>query len=115
MATAFGVNLSKDLRFLRKTLLAYSEQEVTLIDNLTPAENIAFICKFLGIKHHEAVIKQTLKEFDLFDCAHINVKDTSAVDRKKLSLAVNLISGARVILLDAPTDGMTIGEKRAMW
>ena len=57
MATAFGVNLSKDLRFLRKTLLAYSEQEVTLIDVLTPAENLDFVCKFLGIKHHDEIVK----------------------------------------------------------
>lgn len=33
----------------------------------------------------------------------------------KLSLAITLIGDAKVVLLDAPTDGMNIAEKRAMW
>ena len=62
-ATAFGVNIFKDLRFLRKTLLAYSEQKVTLLETLTPAENIEFVCKFLGISNQEEGVKQTLMDF----------------------------------------------------
>ena len=33
----------------------------------------------------------------------------------KLSLAITLIGDAKVVLLDAPTDGMNIAEKREMW
>ena len=62
-ATAFNVNLFKDMRFLRKNLLAYSEQEPTLLGTLTPAENIAFMCKFLGIENHKEIVKQTLADF----------------------------------------------------
>ena len=114
-AIAFGVNLCRDLRFLRRTLMAYSEQDVTVLGTLTPAENIEFVCKFLGIKHHEEIVKQTLVDFELLECAHINARFISPVGLKKLSLAMTLISGAKVILLDAPTDGMNIAEKRTMW
>ena len=33
----------------------------------------------------------------------------------KLSLAITLIGDAKVVLLDTPTDGMNIAEKREMW
>ena len=42
-------------------------------------------------------------------------KHISHVDQMKLSLAITLIGDAKVVLLDAPTDGMNIAEKRAMW
>lgn len=113
--TAFDVNLFKDLRFLRKTLLAYSEQDVTLLGTLTPAENIEFVCRFLGLPNIDELVKKTLIDFELLDTANISARILSPVVRKKLSLALTLISGAKVILLDTPTDGMNIAEKRTMW
>ena len=113
--TAFDVNLFKDLRFLRKTLLAYSEQDVTLLGTLTPAENIEFVCRFIGLPNIDELVKKTLIDFELLDTANIITKILPTVVRKKLSLALTLISGAKVILLDTPTDGMNIAEKRTMW
>ena len=114
-ATAFGVNLFKDLRFLRKNLLAYSEQDVTVFGTLSVKENIIFMCKFLGFENEEEIAKKALADYDLHSCAHILANQISDVNKKKLSLAMTLISGAKVILLDAPTDGMNIAEKRIMW
>ena len=114
-ATAFGVNLFKDLRFLRKNLLAYSEQDVTLFGTLSVSENITFMCKFLGFKNHDEIAKKALSDYDLHACAHVTANQISLMDKKKLSLAMTLISGAKVILLDAPTDGMNIAEKKIMW
>ena len=56
-ATAFGVNLFKDLRFLKKNLLAYSEQQVTLLGQLTPVEHIIFMCKFLGFDNIDEAVQ----------------------------------------------------------
>lgn len=47
-ATAFGVDIHKAARFQKHSLLAYSEQDVTLIENMSPVENIKFMCRFLG-------------------------------------------------------------------
>ena len=109
------MNLFKDLRFLRKNLLAFSEQDVTVFGTLSVKENIIFMCKFLGFENQEQIAKKAMADYDLHSCAHILANQISEVNKKKLSLAMTLISGAKVILLDAPTDGMNIAEKRIMW
>ena len=95
--------------------MAYSEQNVTLIEQMTPIENIRFICKFFGIEHEDDTVRKIISDYHLQACSNINVSMCSTVDKRKLSLAMSLMCSCKVLLLDSPTCGMDIATKRTMW
>jgi len=59
-ATAFGVDLFSSLRFTKNNFLSIALQKETLIDNMTPDEQIRFSCRFMGISDIEATIENIL-------------------------------------------------------
>ena len=55
-ATAFGIDLFNSLRFTTGNFLSLSLQKEALIENMTPAEHIMGICKFMGIESIESTV-----------------------------------------------------------
>ena len=79
------------------------------MEQLTPVENIRFMCKILGYENeNDEFVQKILSSYDLHSCANINVSACSRVQRKKLSLALCLESDCKVLLLDEPTLGMDL-------
>ena len=56
IATAYGIDLLNSLRFTTDNFLSLALQKEALVENLTPAEHILGICKFMGIEDIEATV-----------------------------------------------------------
>lgn len=56
-----------------------------------------------------------LKDVDLYSSKNIMAKNLSGGNRRKLSVAIALIGGSKLILLDEPTAGMDLTARRKLW
>ena len=56
-----------------------------------------------------------MHDFELDDIQNITAKNLSAGQRRKLSIAISLVGGSKVIFLDEPSSGMDITSRRNLW
>jgi len=91
------------------------QQEDMLFDYLTVLEHLELFqdLKLGKINHDE--INNILKEFDLIDKENCSCGKLSYGQKRKLSIAIFLISNFPIILLDDPTSGMDPESKKAFW
>ena len=91
------------------------QHEDILFEYLTVLEHLELFqnLKLGKINHDE--INNILKELDLIDKENYPCRDLSYGEKKKLSIALPLISNFRIILLDEPTSGIDPSSKRAIW
>jgi ATP-binding cassette subfamily A (ABC1) protein 3 len=92
-------------------------QHDVLFDLLTPEEHLDIFCDFKGVD--KAVKQEEIKKM-LIDVDVLHHKDTMASQlsggsRRKLSVAIALIGGSKLVLLDEPTSGMDLSARRKLW
>lgn len=114
-AFAYGKDLFKGYRFSKKNFLALVDSDPILIQMMTPANHIKFVCKLLGDDDPDEIAERVLAEFNLTECADILVIKLSMMQKRLLSIAMTIIGKTKVILLDEPTLGMDHGSKRFVW
>jgi len=56
-----------------------------------------------------------LHDVDVFGSKDIEAKNLSGGNRRKLSVAIALIGGSKLVLLDEPTAGMDLSARRKLW
>lgn len=54
-------------------------------------------------------------DVDVIGGKDIEAKNLSGGNRRKLSVAIALIGGSRLVLLDEPTSGMDLSARRKLW
>ena len=74
-------------------------------------------CIFKGYESDniDEEIDKTLHDFELEQIQNITAENLSAGQRRKLSIAISLIGGSKVIFLDEPSSGMDITSRRNLW
>ena len=95
-------------------ICAYVMQDDILSENLTPKESITFAANIkLNIENakKENRIKELIKQFGLEKCQNTRIgnveqKGISGGERKRTSIAYEIVSDQQVIILDEPTTGM---------
>ncbi|VDM62451.1 unnamed protein product [Angiostrongylus costaricensis] len=86
-----------------------------LFNSLTVIEHLEFFCKLKG---REYFVKEAV---DLLKRLKIDFKMTSRAgvlsggQKRKLSLAIALIGGSEIVMLDEPTSGMDPGARHETW
>ncbi|KAE9414291.1 hypothetical protein Angca_002832, partial [Angiostrongylus cantonensis] len=86
-----------------------------LFNSLTVMEHLEFFCKLKG---REYFVKEAV---DLLKRLKIDFKMTSRAgvlsggQKRKLSLAIALIGGSEIVMLDEPTSGMDPGARHETW
>ena len=109
--------LSSDNMDTFRTVLGICPQHDVLFDDLTIREHLEMFCIFKGYTSNdlENEINKTIHDFELDEIQNIIAKNLSAGQRRKLSIAIALIGGSKIIFLDEPSSGMDITSRRNLW
>lgn len=92
-------------------------QAATVDELLTGRENLAMIGGLYGIGRKElrARSEELLEQFSLTDAGDKVVRDYSGGMRRRIDLAVSLISSPPVLFLDEPTTGLDPHSRNELW
>jgi ATP-binding cassette subfamily A (ABC1) protein 3 len=88
-----------------------------LFDLLTPREHLEIFCAFKGVAESEIEheIDEMIDDVDLITNEFSLAKNLSGGNKRKLSVAIALIGGSRLVFLDEPTSGLDLGARRNLW
>ena len=98
-----------------RAAISLTAQEAAVDGVLTGAENLRMMARLRRVKNAKAVTNDLLERFDLADAADRRVETYSGGMRRRLDLAMSLISKPEVIFLDEPTTGLDPRSRLAVW
>ncbi len=100
-----------------KTEIGISPQETSVAENLTVRENLEFMAAVYGFD--KAKIKKRsddmIKLFSMGEVENARAKTLSGGWKRKLSIAMALISEPKILFLDEPTLGLDVLARRELW
>ena len=103
--------------FAVKKLIGVSPQDTILSERLNCWENLALIGKVHGLSSNEVKerSKELLETMGLMERAKDQVRKFSGGMKRRLSIAMALVSNPQVLFLDEPTLGLDPQARRAIW
>lgn len=108
-----GFNLDTDINKI-KEIIDISPQETSVANNLTVMENLEFFANIYGT-NNEKDIKEIVEIFKLTDVLNQRAKTLSGGYKRRLSVAIALISKPKILFLDEPTLGLDVLARRELW
>lgn len=111
-----GVDTKNDPESVKR-LISLTGQYATVDELLTGEENLMMMGRLnhLGRKAAKRRTDELLKQFNLVDAAKRPAKSYSGGMRRRLDIAISLLSTPKVIFLDEPTTGLDPRSRRSMW
>ena len=97
-----------------KEIIDISPQETSVANNLTVKENLDF---FANIYNNNDVktINEIIDIFNLNEVLNQRAKTLSGGYKRRLSIAIALISKPKILFLDEPTLGLDVFARRELW
>ncbi len=111
--TISGFDLDKDINKI-KEIIDISPQETSVANNLTVMENLEFFANIYNVNQVET-ISEIIKTFNLSEVLNQRAKTLSGGYKRRLSIAVALISKPKILFLDEPTLGLDVFARRELW
>ncbi len=96
-----------------KSIIGISPQETSVAENLSVRENLVFMAQVYGLKESRA--DDMIKLFNMQEVENSRAKTLSGGWKRKLSIAMALISEPEVLFLDEPTLGLDVLARRELW
>lgn len=114
--TIGGEDLASNYNSL-KNLIGYVPQQDIVYDNLTLERMLHYTAKLRapqdsGVEEIQASIDQALAMVKLSDKKDVMIKSLSGGQKKRASIAVELLSDPKLFFLDEPTSGLDPGTER---
>lgn len=91
-----------------------SPQETAVAHNLTVRENLDFFASLYNTRD-EAYISSVVNAFSLEEVENQRAKTLSGGWKRRLSIAIGLISKPKILFLDEPTLGLDVIARRELW
>lgn len=115
-AEVFGTDIFEDMSTIRQFMGVCPQHDI-LFDLLTPEEHLEIFCDFKGVPRAEQPeqIKKMLIDVDVYHHKDTVAENLSGGSKRKLSVAIALIGGSKLVLLDEPTSGMDLSARRKLW
>ncbi|WP_125574502.1 ATP-binding cassette domain-containing protein [Levilactobacillus huananensis] len=112
----FGHDNVKESRLVR-SMLGLTGQYAAVDEDLTARQNLMIFSRLNGLTRQAAKVRATelLTEFSLENSADQPLKAFSGGMRRRLDLAVSLITRPALIFLDEPTTGLDPRTRSQMW
>lgn len=100
-----------------KQIIGYSPQETAVAPYLSVRENLALICGIYGFSKEksQAKINELAEQFNLSDILSKRAGKLSGGWKRRVSIAMALISEPKVLFLDEPTLGLDIIARSELW
>ena len=115
-AFVFDKSIKTDAKNI-KGLLNMSLQETAVAENLTVKENLEFVCQVYGFnkKQTAVMVDQIMSQFGLTDRQKDKANKLSGGYKRRLSIAMALVTQPKVVFLDEPTLGLDVVARRELW
>ena len=97
-----------------KEIVDVSPQETAVAHNLTLRENLDFFASLYNTRD-EAYISSVVNAFSLEEVKNQRAKTLSGGWKRRLSIAIGLISKPKILFLDEPTLGLDVIARRELW
>lgn len=98
-----------------KAFLNLSPQETAVAPNLTVRENLEFIAGIYGMKNARQAAEGMIEKLSLGEVSDRRAGKLSGGWQRRLSIAMALITGPRILFLDEPTLGLDVLARRELW
>ena len=115
-ASVLGHNVKSEKSAV-KEIIGISPQDTAVAENLTVRENLEFMAKVHSTdktKNAERVNKM-IELFGMSEVENSRAKTLSGGWKRKVSIAMALISEPKVLFLDEPTLGLDVLARRELW
>ena len=107
-----GYDLDKDIDKI-KEIIDISPQETSVANNLSVKENLEFFASIYG--SGQDVINDIVETFSLEEVLGQKAKTLSGGYKRRLSIAIALVSRPKILFLDEPTLGLDVFARRELW
>lgn len=108
-----GFDLDKEADKI-KEIVDISPQETSVANNLTVQENLQFIAGVYQ-KNNPEKMREIIEVFHLEEVLSQRAKTLSGGYKRRLSIAIALISEPKILFLDEPTLGLDVFARRELW
>ena len=109
-----GLSVKKDPA-KTKRLLGIQLQDATLFPDLNTIEIVQFYGALYNYFPSRNEVVALLKRFDLDDKLKSKVGELSGGQQQRLTLALSIVHGPSIVLLDEPTTGLDPQARRQIW
>lgn len=111
-----GKNLYENANMVRKEIACVS-QRVAIDTHLSLMENMIFQSKMYKIEASvvRKRIESLIQSFNLEDYLDHPVDSYSGGIKRRLDIAMNMVSSPKILFLDEPTTGLDIESRKSMW
>lgn len=113
-ASILGHSVVADSR-RAKALTGVSPQETAVAPRLTVRENLELMCGLYGLADRRSRADEIISELSLSEVERKRAGILSGGYQRRLSIAMALITGPRVLFLDEPTLGLDVLARRELW
>jgi ABC-2 type transport system ATP-binding protein len=115
-ATVMGYDIQEDPLSVKRAI-DISPQETAIAERLTAWENLSLMAGINGLERQAAKKRseELLEMMGLTGRAKERVKKYSGGMKRRLSIAMALVSDPQVLFLDEPTLGLDPQSRRAIW
>jgi lipooligosaccharide transport system ATP-binding protein len=112
----FGMDLGHHVRAVRSRLGVTLQQNV-LIEALSPKENLLVFGRYHLLREPELSRRadELIDFLELRSHAHVPVRRLSGGFQRRLAIALSLINGPELLILDEPTTGLDPAVRLALW